>query len=99
MQWQHVEQTSKASIQEKKIRVSFLPASGSLTTPSHNNVNGTVRVYGLCSLPATNHGLLASESRPCAKLRSSCVQFSIARNIYARSWQQWPCTCRCRFEG
>ncbi|MCJ1485330.1 phosphatidylinositol-binding protein scs2 [Schaereria dolodes] len=38
--WQNVERTSKASIQERKIRVVFLPADGPTTTPQHNNVNG-----------------------------------------------------------
>ncbi|CAF9931961.1 MAG: phosphatidylinositol-binding protein scs2 [Heterodermia speciosa] len=39
--WQNVEQTSKAEIQERKIRVVFLPASGAPTsTPNHSNVNG-----------------------------------------------------------
>jgi hypothetical protein len=35
--------TSKGSIEERKIRVVFLPADGSGVTPTHNNVNGTVR--------------------------------------------------------
>ncbi|KAI9798328.1 MAG: phosphatidylinositol-binding protein scs2 [Piccolia ochrophora] len=39
--WQHVDQTAKGSVQEKKIRVLFLPADGSNVTPSHNRVNGT----------------------------------------------------------
>ncbi|MCJ1225422.1 phosphatidylinositol-binding protein scs2 [Toensbergia leucococca] len=39
--WQNVEQTSKSSIQERKIRVTFLPADGSSVTPTHNNINGT----------------------------------------------------------
>ena len=47
-QWQNVEQTSKAEIQERKIRVVFLPASGALSsTPNHNNVNGAVSWFGL----------------------------------------------------
>ncbi|KAL5120497.1 phosphatidylinositol-binding protein scs2 [Pleosporales sp. CAS-2024a] len=35
--WQHIEQTSKSSIQEKKIRVLFLPADGAVTTPAKTN--------------------------------------------------------------
>lgn len=43
-QWQNVEKTSKDSIQERKIRVLFLPAAdGSVMTPSHSTVNGVVR--------------------------------------------------------
>lgn len=42
--WQNVEKTSKWAIQERKIRVLFLPADGSTATPTHNSVNGTVRL-------------------------------------------------------
>ena len=42
-QWQNVEKISKGSIEERKIRVVFLPANGTASTPQHNNVNGTVR--------------------------------------------------------
>ena len=42
-QWQNVEKISKSSIEERKIRVIFLPADGTVSTPQHNNVNGTVR--------------------------------------------------------
>jgi len=38
--WQNIEKTAKSSIQERKIRVTFLPSHDSLT-PQHNNVNGT----------------------------------------------------------
>ncbi|MCJ1259812.1 phosphatidylinositol-binding protein scs2 [Lignoscripta atroalba] len=38
--WQNIEKTSKHSIQERKIRVTFLPADGSISTPQHNNTNG-----------------------------------------------------------
>ncbi|KAI9843881.1 MAG: phosphatidylinositol-binding protein scs2 [Sclerophora amabilis] len=39
--WQHVEQTSKSTVQEKKIRVSFLPADGAIpTSAQHSNLNG-----------------------------------------------------------
>ncbi|MCJ1402831.1 phosphatidylinositol-binding protein scs2 [Xylographa trunciseda] len=38
--WQNIEKTAKSSIQERKIRVTFLPSNDSLT-PQHNNVNGT----------------------------------------------------------
>ena len=41
--WQNVEKTSKWAIQERKIRVLFLPADGSTATPTHHDVNGTVR--------------------------------------------------------
>lgn len=40
MQWQNVE-AIKGSIDEKKIRVVFLPAEGTATTPKHQ-INGTV---------------------------------------------------------
>lgn len=42
-QWQNVEKISKGSIEERKIRVVFLPAEGTASTPQHNNINGTVR--------------------------------------------------------
>ena len=42
-QWQNVEKISKGSIEERKIRVIFLPADGTASTPQHNNINGTVR--------------------------------------------------------
>jgi len=40
--WQHVDNADKASVQEKKIRVVFLPAQGSTAslTPQRNGVNG-----------------------------------------------------------
>ncbi|MCJ1422496.1 phosphatidylinositol-binding protein scs2 [Sticta canariensis] len=38
--WQNVEKTSKAAIQERKIRVVFLPSDTSSTTPIHSIVNG-----------------------------------------------------------
>ncbi|KAK3065570.1 hypothetical protein LTS18_000047 [Coniosporium uncinatum] len=37
--WSHIESTAKSSIQEKKIRVIFLPSDGSAATP-HRTVNG-----------------------------------------------------------
>ena len=39
-----MEKISKGSIEERKIRVVFLPADGTASTPQHNHVNGTVRV-------------------------------------------------------
>lgn len=41
-QWQNIEKVSKSSIQERKIRVVFLPADGSTTTPSHQTPHGQV---------------------------------------------------------
>ncbi|KAL8731323.1 MAG: hypothetical protein Q9166_003547 [cf. Caloplaca sp. 2 TL-2023] len=38
--WQSIEKVSKSSIQERKIRVVFLPADGSTATPSHQNTQG-----------------------------------------------------------
>ncbi|KAL8704092.1 MAG: hypothetical protein Q9201_002753 [Fulgogasparrea decipioides] len=38
--WQNIEKVNKSSIQERKIRVAFLPADGSTSTPSHQNVHG-----------------------------------------------------------
>ncbi|KAH8730113.1 PapD-like protein [Phaeosphaeriaceae sp. PMI808] len=35
--WSHIEQTSKSSIQEKKIRVLFLPADDTTSTPAKTN--------------------------------------------------------------
>lgn len=49
-QWSMVERTAKAEIQERKIRVVFLPSdggsqrTGEATTPGHSNVNGAVRI-------------------------------------------------------
>jgi len=37
VQWTHIEQTSKSSIQEKKIRVLFLPADDATSTPAQPN--------------------------------------------------------------
>lgn len=37
MQWSQIEQTAKSSIQEKKIRVVFLPAEGSVNGISHSD--------------------------------------------------------------
>lgn len=38
--WQNVEQTAKSSIQERKIRVTFLPADGSAVSPVASATNG-----------------------------------------------------------
>lgn len=37
--WSHIEQTAKSSIQEKKIRVLFLPAAGDVSTPKTNGAS------------------------------------------------------------
>ena len=50
--WQNVEKTAKSSIQEKKIRVNFLPATGASQTPTQQ-VNGTVRLILPHSLTRT----------------------------------------------
>ena len=42
LQWQNIEQNAKGTIQEKKIRVVFLPANGAVHTPNHKQVNGLV---------------------------------------------------------
>ena len=39
-QWQNIEKTAKDQIEEKKIRVVFLPAED--ITPNHKQVNGLV---------------------------------------------------------
>ncbi|KAL6714918.1 phosphatidylinositol-binding protein scs2 [Lecanora helva] len=39
--WQNVEKVAKGTIEERKIRVVFLPAEGANATPQHNKVNGT----------------------------------------------------------
>ncbi|MCJ1336761.1 phosphatidylinositol-binding protein scs2 [Bachmanniomyces sp. S44760] len=63
IKWQNIEKISKHSIQERKIRVSFLPAQEG--TPQHNNVNGTHAhddappAYGS---PSTTFGSPAPES-------------------------------------
>lgn len=41
-QWQNIEKANKSSIQERKIRVAFLPADGNTTTPSNHHVHGAV---------------------------------------------------------
>lgn len=41
-QWQNIEKVSKSSIQERKIRVVFLPADGNTATPSHHHTQGGV---------------------------------------------------------
>ncbi|KAI4190834.1 MAG: hypothetical protein L6R41_000529 [Letrouitia leprolyta] len=38
--WQNTEKLSKSSIQERKIRVVFLPADGNISTPSHQTSYG-----------------------------------------------------------
>ncbi|CBX91832.1 hypothetical protein LEMA_P045380.1 [Plenodomus lingam JN3] len=48
--WTHIEQTAKSSIQEKKIRVLFLPADDSASTPARTN--GVSRDSLLASSPS-----------------------------------------------
>ncbi|KAF2847978.1 MSP domain-containing protein [Plenodomus tracheiphilus IPT5] len=48
--WAHIEQTAKSSIQEKKIRVLFLPADDSTSTPA--KTNGVSRESLLPSSPS-----------------------------------------------
>jgi hypothetical protein len=43
-QWSHIEQTNKASIQEKKIRVAFLPADASTPAAKTNGVGNVAAV-------------------------------------------------------
>ncbi|KAL9112808.1 MAG: hypothetical protein Q9187_007710 [Circinaria calcarea] len=38
--WQNIEKIAKSSIQERKIRVTFLPGNESTSTPQRNKVNG-----------------------------------------------------------
>ncbi len=40
--WPEIEKTSKDAIKERKIRVTFLPAHDSSSTPQHNVMNGHV---------------------------------------------------------
>ena len=40
--WSSIEQTAKSSIQEKKIRVTFLPADGTASTPARGNRSSTL---------------------------------------------------------
>ncbi|MCJ1410891.1 phosphatidylinositol-binding protein scs2 [Ptychographa xylographoides] len=62
--WQNTEKTAKSSIQERKIRVTFLPSNGA-ETPQHNNINGTHAreepppAYGS---PITSYGSPAPEA-------------------------------------
>ena len=44
MQWQNVENIAKGAVEERKIRVVFLPADGAAATP-HKQVNGTVSSF------------------------------------------------------
>ena len=53
-QWQNVEKISKGSIEERKIRVVFLPVDGTASTPQHNHVNGTVRVEAVPNISSKN---------------------------------------------
>ncbi|KAK4695612.1 hypothetical protein P7C71_g2179, partial [Lecanoromycetidae sp. Uapishka_2] len=42
--WQNIEKVAKGAVEERKIRVVFLPAdgaAGTTSTPQHNNINGT----------------------------------------------------------
>ncbi len=50
LKWQNIEKIAKGTIEERKIRVVFLPAEVSTSTPQHNNINGTVRGYHLTYL-------------------------------------------------
>lgn len=55
MQWASVEKSAKDDIQERKIRVVFLPSDGSAAataTPNHHNINGSVS-YPMSILPST----------------------------------------------
>jgi hypothetical protein len=53
-QWQNVEKTAKSSIQEKKIRVTFLPAlEGATESAPSTVVNGTVSSH--LPLPPLSH--------------------------------------------
>jgi hypothetical protein len=72
LQWSHIEQTSKQSIQEKKIRVTFLPADEhSAATPRSNGL-GHSEDHSMLSSPSpeaftpqrdSNEGPLGSVSR------------------------------------
>ena len=49
-QWQNVEKVAKGAIEERKIRVVFLPAEGTTSTPRNYNINGTVSDSTLATL-------------------------------------------------
>ena len=53
-QWQNIEKVAKGPIQERKIRVLYLPAEGLTTTPSQNHVNGNVGSQPLSRFESTN---------------------------------------------
>lgn len=69
MQWASVEKSSKDDIQERKIRVVFLPSDGSAAaaaTPNHNNINGSVSYlkYILPSITQHNQQYHPDEAPP-----------------------------------
>lgn len=69
MQWASVEKSSKDDIQERKIRVVFLPSDGSAAdaaTPNHNNINGTVSYlkYILPSITNTTSNIIQMKPPP-----------------------------------
>lgn len=69
MQWAIVEKGSKDDIQERKIRVVFLPSDGSTAaaaTPNHNNINGFVShlKYILPSITQKNQQYHSDEAPP-----------------------------------
>lgn len=57
MQWASVEKSAKDDIQERKIRVVFLPSDGSTNAapPSHNDINGSVSYLKYILLPTTKY--------------------------------------------
>ncbi|MCJ1313445.1 phosphatidylinositol-binding protein scs2 [Agyrium rufum] len=80
--WSNIEKTNKSSIQERKIRVSFLPSHDSSTgasasnTPQHHSVNGALASSQMSdhdgpppaynSPPSQNYGSPASSSTKAA---------------------------------
>lgn len=59
-----MEKTSKAAIQERKIRVVFLPSDISSSTPHHSNVNGAVSCQYSKSLLDSNRRVQHEDAPP-----------------------------------
>lgn len=97
--WSSIEQTNKASIQEKKIRVNFLPADATTTTPAAR-VNGvsnrdqTPSQFSTASEPATpsysTNAVLASVGTPESRQRDNNDISDTTRSAVNQAPNQGP---------
>ncbi|KAF2279676.1 MSP domain-containing protein [Westerdykella ornata] len=78
--WSHIEQTNKQSIQEKKIRVNFLPADASTATPiKHHGVSQDERSLMSSASPEAYTPQPGTSATPASRVESTPSEDKLSR--------------------